>query len=179
MCCPTAFTMERGYSKASVPTKPRRHRGIQADRAHGTPPSIGQGLRDPVPFGVDELVKAEPATAGRQRSWSPAICARWSFYGLGSIGLNPAGAEVRVIIAAWRWGAYLGEEGLKNGIRTRVSSWRRIDQSMLNPERQRHRRLFQFDPRQAGSSQEQLRRGDSAQQRGFRFGGERREHLSW
>ncbi len=40
---------------------------------------------------------------------------------------------MRTIIAAWRWGAYLGEEGLEHGIRTHVSSWRRIDQGMLNP----------------------------------------------
>jgi branched-chain amino acid aminotransferase len=85
----------------------------------------------PLAFGVEELVQASrkllvdnELEAGYLR---PLV-----FYGLGSIGLNPAGAEVRVIIAAWRWGAYLGEEGLKNGIRTRVSSWRRIDQATLN-----------------------------------------------
>ena len=56
-----------------------------------------------------------------------------AFYGLGSIGLNPAGADVHVAIAAWEWGAYLGEEGVKHGIRTAVSSWRRIDQQSLMP----------------------------------------------
>lgn len=56
------------------------------------------------------------------------------FYGLGAIGLDPAAATVHTAIAAWRWGAYLGEEGLRNGIRVRVSSWRRIDHSMLVPD---------------------------------------------
>lgn len=55
------------------------------------------------------------------------------FYGLGSIGLNPAAAEVRTGIAAWRWGAYLGEEGIENGIRVRVSSWRRISGQSFVP----------------------------------------------
>ncbi len=55
------------------------------------------------------------------------------FYGLGAIGLNPAAAEVNTIIAAWRWGAYLGEEGVLNGIRTRIASWRRIDSASLIP----------------------------------------------
>lgn len=55
------------------------------------------------------------------------------FYGLGSIGLNPAAAEVKTAIAAWRWGAYLGEEGLANGIRVRISSWRRISPNSFVP----------------------------------------------
>ena len=55
------------------------------------------------------------------------------FYGLGSIGLNPAAAEVRTGIAAWRWGAYLGEDGIKNGIRVRISSWRRISAESFVP----------------------------------------------
>lgn len=55
------------------------------------------------------------------------------FYGLGSIGLNPAAAEVRTAVAAWRWGAYLGDEGLANGIRVRISSWRRISATSFVP----------------------------------------------
>lgn len=55
------------------------------------------------------------------------------FYGLGSIGLNPAAAEVRTGIAAWRWGAYLGEEGIQNGIRVRISTWRRISPESFVP----------------------------------------------
>ncbi len=45
---------------------------------------------------------------------------------LGAIGLNPANARVRTAIASWRWGAYLGEDGIRNGIRVRISSWRRF-----------------------------------------------------
>ncbi len=55
------------------------------------------------------------------------------FYGLGSIGLNPAAATVHTGIAAWRWGAYLGEEGIENGIRVRVSTWRRISAESFIP----------------------------------------------
>ncbi len=55
------------------------------------------------------------------------------FYGLGSIGLNPAAAEVKTAVAAWRWGAYLGEDGLANGIRVRISSWRRISPNSFVP----------------------------------------------
>ena len=98
------------------------------ERLHRSAKAYGIPLR----FGVDELVKASRQLLADNELESGYL-RPLAFYGLGSIGLNPAGAEVRVIIAAWRWGAYLGEEGLKNGIRTRVSSWRRIDQSALNP----------------------------------------------
>ena len=43
--------------------------------------------------------------------------------GYGSMGVNPAGAPVRTMIAVWKWGAYLGEEGLSKGIRVKVSSF--------------------------------------------------------
>jgi len=56
-----------------------------------------------------------------------------AFHGLGAIGLHPAGAVVKTMIAAWRWGTYLGDEGVAKGIRVRVSSWRRIHQSIFVP----------------------------------------------
>ena len=49
-----------------------------------------------------------------------------SFLELGAVGLNPANARVRTAIIPWRWGAYLGEEGMRDGIRVKVSSWRRF-----------------------------------------------------
>jgi len=48
------------------------------------------------------------------------------FLELGAIGLNPANARVRTAIISWKWGAYLGEEGVAHGIRVKVSSWRRF-----------------------------------------------------
>ncbi len=45
------------------------------------------------------------------------------FLGPGTMGLFPEDNPVQVMIAAWSWCAYLGEEGLKNGIRVRVSSY--------------------------------------------------------
>ena len=45
------------------------------------------------------------------------------FLGAGTMGLYPDKNPTQVMIAAWSWGAYLGEEGLKNGIRVRVSSY--------------------------------------------------------
>jgi branched-chain amino acid aminotransferase len=91
-----------------------------------------KALGIPVNWTVDELVTASKElmslnglTSGYIR---PIV-----FYGTGSMGLNPEGASVHTVIATWEWGAYLGEEGLANGIRVKVSSWRRIGQDALMP----------------------------------------------
>ena len=51
--------------------------------------------------------------------------------GYGVMGLFPLEAPVDVAIAAWPWGAYLGEEGLKRGIRAKIASWRRIGSTTI------------------------------------------------
>ena len=48
-----------------------------------------------------------------------------AFYGSEKMGVSPVGAKVHVTIAAWPWGAYLGEEGLTKGIRVKTSSYAR------------------------------------------------------
>ena len=47
------------------------------------------------------------------------------FLGHNQMGLNPNGVDVRVAIAAWPWGAYLGDDGISKGIRVRISSFTR------------------------------------------------------
>ena len=48
-----------------------------------------------------------------------------AFYGSEKMGISTLGARVHVAIAAWPWGAYLGEEGLQKGIRVKTSSYTR------------------------------------------------------
>ena len=55
------------------------------------------------------------------------------FYGGGSIGVNPAKNEVVSMMAAFPWGAYLGDDAAEKGIDTMVSSWRRISHTSLIP----------------------------------------------
>ncbi len=47
------------------------------------------------------------------------------FIGDGAMGVHPGENPIRVMIATWPWGAYLGEEALKNGIRVKTSSFNR------------------------------------------------------
>ncbi|MCX6695632.1 MAG: branched-chain amino acid transaminase, partial [Candidatus Altiarchaeota archaeon] len=56
-----------------------------------------------------------------------------AFVGYGEMGLNPLKNPVDVVIAAWTWGTYLGDEGLKNGIRVKISSFERINSNVLPP----------------------------------------------
>ena len=55
------------------------------------------------------------------------------FRGYGTMGLFPLDAPVEVCVAVWEWGAYLGEEGKRSGVRAKVSSWRRISPDSLIP----------------------------------------------
>jgi branched-chain amino acid aminotransferase len=55
------------------------------------------------------------------------------FRGYGPMGLDPEDNPIHTAIAAWEWGSYLGEDALLNGVRAKVSSWRRISPQSLNP----------------------------------------------
>jgi branched-chain amino acid aminotransferase len=54
-----------------------------------------------------------------------------AFYGYGELGVSTAGNPVDVVIMSWPWGAYLGDEGMKNGIRVKISSWKRVGQNTI------------------------------------------------
>jgi branched-chain amino acid aminotransferase len=55
------------------------------------------------------------------------------FRGYGPMGLDPEANPIHTAIAVWEWGAYLGEEAKLNGVRAKVSSWRRISPQSLVP----------------------------------------------
>ncbi len=49
-----------------------------------------------------------------------------AFFGYGELGVSSRGNPTDVVIMSWPWGTYLGEDGLRNGIRAKISSWQRI-----------------------------------------------------
>jgi branched-chain amino acid aminotransferase len=55
------------------------------------------------------------------------------FRGYGQMGLFPLDAPVDVSVAVWEWGAYLGEDSKRSGVRAKVASWRRISSDALIP----------------------------------------------
>lgn len=56
-----------------------------------------------------------------------------AFYGSEKMGVSPKGARVHIAIAAWPWGAYLGEEALQQGIRVKISSYARQHVNVTMP----------------------------------------------
>ena len=86
----------------------------------------------PLPYSVEELRAAthELVAANDLRE---CYIRPIAFRGYGHMGLYPLEAPVEVSIAAWAWGAYLGEEGKLGGIRAKVASWRRISHDALIP----------------------------------------------
>jgi branched-chain amino acid aminotransferase len=77
-----------------------------------------------VPFAREDLVKATVETL-RANKMNEAYVRPIVFLGDGELGLGSMGNPVRVVIATYEWGAYLGEEGLRRGIRAKVSSFTR------------------------------------------------------
>ncbi|MBA3509751.1 MAG: branched-chain amino acid transaminase [Thermoleophilaceae bacterium] len=55
------------------------------------------------------------------------------YRGHGPMGLDPEDNPVEVSVAAWEWGVYLGDDAARNGVRAKVSSWRRISPQSLVP----------------------------------------------
>jgi branched-chain amino acid aminotransferase len=86
----------------------------------------------PLPYTPEELRQATHeliAANGLSECYIRPI----AFRGYGQLGLYPLDCPVDVVIAVWAWGAYLGEDGKKKGIRAKVSSWRRISPDSLIP----------------------------------------------
>jgi len=84
----------------------------------------------PLPYTREELRRAVHAVVSTNDLESCYI-RPIAFRGYGTMGLFPLEAAVDVAIAAWEWGAYLGEDGLRNGVRAKVASWRRIGNNTI------------------------------------------------
>jgi len=77
-----------------------------------------------IPFSVEEINKAQLEIVAKNELKS-AYLRPMAFYGSEAMGLHAKGLKVHLSVAAWEWGAYLGDEALKNGIRVKTSSFNR------------------------------------------------------
>ena len=84
----------------------------------------------PVPYTTEQLYDATFALLEGNRL-DAAYIRPLVFRGYGEMGLLPMNAPVEVVIAAWPWGAYLGEEGIRHGVRAKVSSIQSLDHTAL------------------------------------------------
>ena len=85
-----------------------------------------------LPFSGEEIRAATHELINRN-GLSSCYIRPLAFRGYGEMGLYAPSAPVEMMVAVWPWGAYLGEEGKSNGVRARVSSWRRISPAGLIP----------------------------------------------
>jgi len=78
-----------------------------------------------VPYSLEELEEAQIELLRRNDFDGNVYIRPIIFLGYGVMGLYHVNAPVEVAIAAWKWGTYLGEEGLEKGIRVKISSFTR------------------------------------------------------
>jgi branched-chain amino acid aminotransferase len=83
-----------------------------------------------IPYSVDELRGACNDLLGAN-GLSECYIRPIAFYGFGQLGVSARGNPVEVAIMSWPWGTYLGEEALRNGIRTKISTWQRIPANVV------------------------------------------------
>ncbi len=92
-----------------------------------------------IPFTPEQLMEAHREVVSQNRLETcylrPIV-----FYGSEKMGVSPRGAAVHIAIAAWPWGAYLGEDGMKKGIRVKTSSFARhhVNVSMVRSKTAGH-----------------------------------------
>lgn len=79
-----------------------------------------------IPFSVEELNKAQVELIAKNEFKGDNVYLRpFAFLGYGVMGVYHKHAPVETAIAAWEWGAYLGEEGMKKGIKLKIVSMTR------------------------------------------------------
>jgi branched-chain amino acid aminotransferase len=85
-----------------------------------------------VPFTEGDIIQAVKDTvkaSGLQSCYIRPLV----YLGYGEMGLNPLPCPVNVSVAVWPWGAYLGDEGIKRGVRMKISSWTRHNVNSMPP----------------------------------------------
>ncbi|RST50284.1 branched-chain amino acid transaminase [Variovorax sp. DXTD-1] len=81
-------------------------------------------LRMKIPFSQEQLNEAQKQVV-RENKLESCYLRPLIWIGSEKLGVSPKGNKVHAMVAAWSWGAYLGEEGMKRGIRVKTSSYTR------------------------------------------------------
>ena len=81
-------------------------------------------LRMKIPFSQEEVNEAQKAVV-RDNKLESCYLRPLTWIGSQRLGVSPKGNTIHIMVAAWAWGAYLGEDGMKRGIRVKTSSYTR------------------------------------------------------
>ena len=81
-------------------------------------------LRMKIPFTPQVVMEAQRAVV-RENKLESGYIRPLTWIGSEKLGVSPRGNTIHLMVAAWTWGAYLGEEGMRRGIRVKTSSFTR------------------------------------------------------
>ncbi|MDR7270218.1 branched-chain amino acid aminotransferase [Pelomonas saccharophila] len=81
-------------------------------------------LRMKIPFSQEQVNQAQREVV-KANNLKSAYLRPLIWIGSEKLGVSPKGNQVHLMVAAWSWGAYLGEDGMKRGIRVKTSSYTR------------------------------------------------------
>jgi len=85
-----------------------------------------------IPFSVDDIINATIETV-RINGFESCYIRPIAFYGYDTLGVHPKDCPVEVAVASFFWGAYLGDEGLENGVNIVISPWKRLSLDAFPP----------------------------------------------
>jgi branched-chain amino acid aminotransferase len=83
-----------------------------------------------LPYSVDDL-QAAGNDLLNANGLPEAYLRPIAFYGYGQLGVAARDNPIETVIISWPWGAYLGDDALKNGIRAKISTWQRISANVI------------------------------------------------
>ncbi len=81
-------------------------------------------LRMSIPFTKEQIMQAQVDVV-RENKLESCYLRPLSWIGSRKLGISPKGNHIHLMVAAWAWGAYLGDEGMARGIRVKISSYTR------------------------------------------------------
>ena len=85
-----------------------------------------------IPFTEEDLIEASIETV-HLNGFESCYIRPIAFYGYDTLGVHPKDCPIEVAIASFFWGAYLGDEGLENGVNIIISPWKRLSLDAFPP----------------------------------------------
>ncbi len=138
MGCITARDILKVSVATNWPTAARRYFACKSICSGWLTPGRFSGF--PLPYSVEQMCQATMAVI-RANKLKACYIRPLAFLGLGELGIYAPNNPVNVCIAVWPWGAYLGDEGIENGIRAKVSSFTRHHVNVTDDQEQELRRI--------------------------------------
>jgi hypothetical protein len=161
-----ALRLRRLRGRARLQHRPG-HRDLPAAGAHRAAVQQRQDPAHEDPLHAEQVMQAQ-CDVVRENKLESCYLRPLTWIGDQKLGVSPKGNTIHLMVAAWPWGAYLGEEGLKRGIRVKTSSYTRHHVNITMTQAKAVSNYTNSHPGQHGSHRRRLRRGAAARFGRFR-----------